>query len=163
MTAYSFHLGINRIRLEFKVDTGRAVKLPELGINRIRLEFKANYARLFEVSKDSINRIRLEFKVVKVDAYIQLNCVLIESDWNLKWKLMANRIWQGRSINRIRLEFKVPKASTYSETTGVLIESDWNLKLKVQKIQQIAPLVLIESDWNLKGIEEAVVEQGLAY
>ena len=77
--------GINRIRLEFKVD-GKAhytdagdlvliesdwnLKLHYIGyntiwgnrINRIRLEFKDKIRKLYTFEQQSINRIRLEFK-----------------------------------------------------------------------------------------------------
>ena len=47
---------INRIRLEFKVNTSRAVKLSELGINRIKLEFKE--------SAEDMNKVNLFVKTL---------------------------------------------------------------------------------------------------
>ena len=78
-------LGINRIRLEFKVN-GRYIRgfiapvliesdwnlkqsakgiflIAGTGINRIRLEFKDNLTDKIFKPIQSINRIRLEFKV----------------------------------------------------------------------------------------------------
>ena len=58
-----------------------------------------------------------------------VECGLIESDWNLKTGKGIKRrmpIWR---INRIRLEFKVDDGEGYDTTTASgLIESDWNLK-----------------------------------
>ena len=54
----------------------------------------------------SINRIRLEFKGLSSACPAAVMSVLIESDWNLKCKLIPKRIEGG----------------------VVLIESDWNLK-----------------------------------
>ena len=47
---------INRIRLEFKVNTSRAVKLSELGMNRIKLEFKE--------SAEDMNKVNLFVKTL---------------------------------------------------------------------------------------------------
>ena len=58
-----FRASINRIRLEFKDNLGKAQRMVEEGINRIRLEFKAQMFRL---------------------VHIHPHLVLIESDWNLK-------------------------------------------------------------------------------
>ena len=58
-----------------------------------------------------------------------LYSVLIESDWNLKWKAFRmKRTWLG--INRIRLEFKDMWTWQGVKPVSVLIESDWNLKLR---------------------------------
>ena len=76
---------INRIRLEFKVHTGRRYAVGyDQGINRIRLEFKADYSvnRLSFCRR--INRIRLEFKADRRCSCMDFFRVLIESDWNLK-------------------------------------------------------------------------------
>ena len=55
-------MGINRIRLEFKV-TPLEFKMDGIhGINRIRLEFKGNDGDHDESNANCINRIRLEFK-----------------------------------------------------------------------------------------------------
>ena len=77
-----------------------------------------------------INRIRLEFKVRFLLRGNSVIDVLIESDWNLKYKDTASAFPTGKSINRIRLEFKeVSGESKKSKKIVVLIESDWNLKL----------------------------------
>ena len=100
--------------------------------------------------------------------------VLIESDWNLKYKDTASAFPTGKSINRIRLEFKGVQKSMKTRQVEVLIESDWNLKdispdssprlhgvliesywnLKLSILQKALNLipVLIESDWNLRII-----------
>ena len=76
------------------------------GINRIRLEFKVIFMIRFKRCWLSINRIRLEFKGLMQQLNAMQMQVLIESDWNLKWK-------SGYQNER---------------HTTVLIESDWNLK-----------------------------------
>ena len=63
------YLRINRIRLEFKVVLDNVVRFLPRGINRIRLEFKV------DVAADDTCGIP----------------VLIESDWNLKWKEWADQ------------------------------------------------------------------------
>ena len=96
-----------------------------------------------------INRIRLEFKDPDERIWVQGEGVLIESDWNLKFKTfllrrarrpvliesdwnLKMRKWKVRysstGINRIRLEFKEEKEKWTSQLIWVLIESDWNLK-----------------------------------
>ena len=55
--------GINRIRLEFKVN-GRYIRgFITPSINRIRLEFKGHQDEATHDDASGINRIRLEFKV----------------------------------------------------------------------------------------------------
>ena len=54
------------------------------GINRIRLEFKVEGLMWFTFSASGINRIRLEFKADRLDDLFGKRKVLIESDWNLK-------------------------------------------------------------------------------
>ncbi len=76
-----------------------------------------------------INRIRLEFKVRFLLRGNSVIDVLIESDWNLKYKDTASAFPTGKSINRIRLEFKGVQKSMKTRQVEVLIESDWNLKL----------------------------------
>ena len=103
-----------------------------------------------------------------------LLCVLIESDWNLKYKDTASAFPTGKSINRIRLEFKEKtfkiinkliysinrirlefkgvQKSMKTRQVEVLIESDWNLKDAGLQKEKGRRYVLIESDWNLKLI-----------
>ena len=144
-------MGINRIRLEFKVDADKNIKVVDLvliesdwnlkevgssviysaqnGINRIRLEFKG-FSEHYELKCPSrINRIRLEFKVFGVHDNCLFTIVLIESDWNLKSCQALNSSLVSEGINRIRLEFKVKATSAIiGGAASVLIESDWNLK-----------------------------------
>ena len=54
-----------------------------------------------------INRIRLEFKAPHTPDTSEIpSCVLIESDWNLKYKNDDCNSYGSWCINRIRLEFK---------------------------------------------------------
>ena len=76
--------------------------------------------------------------------------VLIESDWNLKYKDTASAFPTGKSINRIRLEFKGIRDRYAAGVVPVLIESDWNLKICTSVFMFLSYPVLIESDWNLK-------------
>ena len=78
-----------------------------------------------------INRIRLEFKDNTTGFLARNPMVLIESDWNLKFRL-CSRIFRKLLV---------------------LIESDWNLKVFVITGNETTlKQVLIESDWNLKFI-----------
>ena len=54
--------GINRIRLEFKGDSGNTILHKKFRINRIRLEFKVRLRTAPYLLRSRINRIRLEFK-----------------------------------------------------------------------------------------------------
>ena len=118
--------GINRIRLEFKVDAVRGINEVFTCINRIRLEFKDTMGDRSTQGSGRINRIRLEFKVCCLRLTgSTAEVVLIESDWNLK------------------------QSST--DLGAVLIESDWNLKKNLLPRNNGRQLVLIESDWNLKN------------
>ena len=78
-------VGINRIRLEFKV-AGTEFKVNNREcINRIRLEFKGGqHPRHCPNRPARINRIRLEFKDNGRRRKGIPMVVLIESDWNLK-------------------------------------------------------------------------------
>ena len=68
-----------------------------------------------------------------------LTSVLIESDWNLKYKAFPSDRLSFRSINRIRLEFKGNYPSPRSPfRPSVLIESDWNLKQEGENVIQMA-------------------------
>ena len=78
-------------------------------INRIRLEFKDNLIAELKKSAGGINRIRLEFKVCWDGQDVPFSQVLIESDWNLKYRVTPVKGW----------------------CVWVLIESDWNLKFFV--------------------------------
>ena len=78
--------------------------------------------------------------------------VLIESDWNLKYKDTASAFPTGKSINRIRLEFKGIRDRYAAGVVPVLIESDWNLKDAGLQKEKGRRYILIESDWNLKLI-----------
>ena len=80
-----------------------------------------------------INRIRLEFKVWTRWSTVRFQCVLIESDWNLK-KIMVARSFPEHPV---------------------LVESDWNLKMLSQLIDYVLAAVLIESDWILKDNTES--------
>ena len=78
---------INRIRLEFKELCHRNAPACNIRINRIRLEFKGKYIQRIADEHRRINRIRLEFKVDCSSSSILCICfVLIESDWNLKFR-----------------------------------------------------------------------------
>ena len=66
--------------------------MAEISINRIRLEFKEHKERIECSMIDCINRIRLEFKgYVRIDKGRHRQAVLIESDWNLKKKMLQHR------------------------------------------------------------------------
>ena len=58
----------------------------DFGINRIRLEFKERGVRPRATLEKRINRIRLEFKGGRGQTAERMETVLIESDWNLKYK-----------------------------------------------------------------------------
>ena len=58
-------LGINRIRLEFKVKQTFPISNKVIRINRIRLEFKGKTRMKPKTSSRRINRIRLEFKAYR--------------------------------------------------------------------------------------------------
>ena len=59
----SLNTGINRIRLEFKVNFLILIFCSYISINRIRLEFKGEMAEILQITQaKGINRIRLEFK-----------------------------------------------------------------------------------------------------
>ena len=84
-----------------------------------------------------INRIKLEFKEeLRLGTFLLL-CVLIESDWNLKYKDTASAFPTGKSINRIRLEFKGVQKSMKTRQVEVLIESDWNLKKCLARAKRV--------------------------
>ena len=100
-----------------------------IGINRIRLEFKVFSHPVKQSVPTGINRIRLEFKVCTPFVLILLLPVLIESDWNLKDIIEAGNTPIWMRINRIRLEFKDIDSLHRCIQFSVLIESDWNLKV----------------------------------
>ena len=77
-----------------------------LGINRIRLEFKVFPKLVEDCWVPWINRIRLEFKDKGPKIHRRSSSVLIESDWNLKIFNIFIKSERGQRINRIRLEFK---------------------------------------------------------
>ena len=105
---YHLRIRINRIRLEFKDSSCESCsnvfhvliesdwnlkcpgnlreRRPVLRINRIRLEFKAKHGLFSKVLLPGINRIRLEFKVWSFEGFNIAIYVLIESDWNLKYR-----------------------------------------------------------------------------
>ena len=97
-----------------------------------------------------INRIRLEFKVRFLLRGNSVIDVLIESDWNLKYKDTASAFPTGKSINRIRLEFKEKTFKIINK----LIYSINRIRLEFKGVQKSMKTrqveVLIESDWNLK-------------
>ena len=98
--------------------------------------------------------------------------VLIESDWNLKWKYQdANGNWhmvliesdwnlkqEGenaiqmalRRINRIRLEFKVNVSRRILGMDHGINRIRLEFKVLRRFILMLDNFVLIESDWNLK-------------
>ena len=84
-----------------------------------------------------INRIRLESKVRFLLRGNSVIDVLIESDWNLKYKDTASAFPTGKSINRIRLEFKGVQKSMKTRQVEVLIESDWNLKKCLARAKRV--------------------------
>ena len=130
--------GINRIRLEFKVDAVRGINEVFTCINRIRLEFKDTMGDRSTQGSGRINRIRLEFKVCCLRLTgSTAEVVLIESDWNLK------AFQPGVTFVNF----------------SVLIESDWNLKQFPNLYNEDIHNVLIESDWNLK---EMIIFQSTA-
>ena len=63
-----------------------------IGINRIRLEFKAFFTTREPVTDGCINRIRLEFKGHPLNRIQRMLPVLIESDWNLKSSATLQRL-----------------------------------------------------------------------
>ena len=104
----------------------------------------------------------MEFKVRFLLRGNSVIDVLIESDWNLKYKDTASAFPTGKSINRIRLEFKGIRDRYAAGVVPVLIESDWNLKICTSVFMFLSYPVLIESDWNLKdaGLQK---EKGRRY
>ena len=125
----SLNTGINRIRLEFKVDQVTVVTHPSEVLIESDWNLKEFVVRLGSCGRNGINRIRLEFKAVPHFVIYGVHAVvLIESDWNLKM---------------VHLGMRLPE-------NLVLIESDWNLKRTTTCDYCGSELVLIESDWNLK-------------
>ena len=79
----------------------------------------------------------MEFKVRFLLRGNSVIDVLIESDWNLKYKDTASAFPTGKSINRIRLEFKGVQKSMKTRQVEVLIESDWNLKKCLARAKRV--------------------------
>ena len=99
-------------------------------INRNRVEFKALCSQWVLCSGNRINRNRVEFKAsihhVKFLAFF----VLIETEWNLKYKYKEDYDMGDFGINRNRVEFKVENIEIGGRNIVVLIETEWNLKFQ---------------------------------
>ena len=63
---FKTHIGINRIRVEFKAFFTTREPVTDGCINRIRLEFKGQKTDRKNQNRKRINRIRFEFKAFKV-------------------------------------------------------------------------------------------------
>ena len=100
-------IGINRIRLEFKVRRHTCSKIFCSSINRIRLEFKEKEAEAAGIKALAVLiESDWNLKIVKIICNLFCCYVLIESDWNLKQKVEAYAVGSETGINRIRLGFK---------------------------------------------------------
>ena len=146
-----FLIGINRIRLEFKVYREDNLRGTLHRINRIRLEFKGGDAKDIWLAVRVLIESDWNLKYLAVGDNLSLKDVLIESDWNLKSDRYSFRLYRP-GINRIRLEFKDAYLKTLPIFEGVLIESYWNLKDISPDSSPRLHGVLIESDWNLRII-----------
>ena len=120
-------------------------------INRITVEFKTRYNEETDEVEYNINRITVEFKTRKAPVKLWLSCILIESQWNLKFddwhecptcrQILIESQWnlkvkpgsrkncRVRHINRITVEFKKYEADKQAWEHKILIESQWNLKV----------------------------------
>ena len=99
-------LGINRIRLEFKVFPKLVEDCWVPWINRIRLEFKDKGPKIHRRSSSVLIESDWNLKFAIQLSLVMSNMVLIESDWNLKIFNIFIKSERGQRINRIRLEFK---------------------------------------------------------
>ena len=99
-----------------------------IGINRIRLEFKAFFTTREPVTDGCINRIRLEFKGHPLNRIQRMLPVLIESDWNLKLAEINDKL--KKAFVLIESDWNLKSSATLQRLRppNVLIESDWNLK-----------------------------------
>ena len=75
--------------------------------------------------------------------------ILIESQWNLNFVLIAYLNAAVCDINRITVEFKFVSAVAVKLGYTILIESQWNLN-QGRALQNFSEEnILIESQWNL--------------
>ena len=78
--------------------------------------------------KENINRITVEFKLYASSRFaVSLNCILIESQWNLNGK-------------KLQIDY---------HKYNILIESQWNLNYGEYELKESILKILIESQWNL--------------
>ena len=76
--------------------------------------------------------------------------VLIETLWNVKYRLRCSNMFQATGINRNIVECKVVTLLSIFYHRSVLIETLWNVKIWESQGYSVTRLVLIETLWNVK-------------
>ena len=105
--------------------------MTALGINRIRLEFKVNGRYIRGFIAPVLIESDWNLKIILLIKYLSPFKVLIESDWNLKLHGKAAFCETGTVLIESDWNLKEKYSPIFAEEAIVLIESDWNLKLFV--------------------------------